>query len=109
MDFEPRDHMHLNAADGWLEFDNCIEADKELKQITPAMQRHPEVLARRFNMWAKAECWYDAQKIAEEIIERMPASTFGWIHRSDALRKQDLPGTARMRLLPALEMFPEDS
>lgn len=59
-------------------------------------------------MLAKAESWYSAQKIAEEIIERMQASTLGWVHRSDALRKQDLTGTARRRLLPALEMFPED-
>ena len=107
-EFEPHDQMHLNAADGWLDFDNCIEADKELKQITPEMQRHPEVLARRFNMLAKAECWHNAEKIAEEIIELEPASTFGWIRRSDALRKQDLTGTARMKLLPAAETFPED-
>jgi len=107
-DLEPHDWMHLNAADGWLEFENCIEADKELNQITPAMQRHPEVLARRFTLLAKADCWYNAEKIAEEIIELEPASTFGWIHRSDALRRQDLTGTARMKLLPALEMFPED-
>lgn len=107
-DFKPKDLMHLNAADGWLEFDNCIEADKELNQITPAMQRHPEVLARRFNMLAKAECWHNAEQIAEELIELEPDSTFGWIHRSDALRRQDLTGTARMKLLPAVEMFPED-
>jgi hypothetical protein len=37
---------------------------------------------------AKAECWHNAEKIAEEIIELEPASTFGWIRRSDALRKQ---------------------
>jgi predicted Zn-dependent protease len=107
-DLEPHDWMHLNAADGWLDFDNCIEADKELKQITPAMQRHPEVLARRFNMLAKAECWHNAEQIAEEIIEVEPDSTFGWVHRSDALRRQDLTGTARMNLLPALATFPED-
>jgi len=107
-DLGPQDLIRLNAADGWLEFDNCIEADKELNQITPALQRHPEVLARRFNLLAKADCWHNAEKIAEEIIELEPDSTFGWIRRSDALRKQDLPGTARMKLFPALGMFPED-
>jgi Flp pilus assembly protein TadD len=107
-ELEPRDQMCLNAADGWLEFDNCIEAEKELKQIAPALQRHPEVLARRFNMLAKAECWCNAEKVAQEIIELMPASTFGWIHRSEALHKQNLTGTARMKLLPALQLFPAD-
>ena len=107
-ELEPQDLIRLNAADGWLEFDNCIEADKELNQITPAMQRHPEVLARRFNLLAKADCWHNAEKIAEEIIKLEPESTFGWIHRSEALRKQDLIGTARMKLFPALVIFPED-
>jgi hypothetical protein len=67
-DLEPQDLMHLNAAEGWLGFGNVIEADKELKQITPAMQRHPEVLARWYEMFAKAECWPKCEEVAEEII-----------------------------------------
>jgi len=100
--------MRLNAVDGWLGFDNVIEADKELKQITPAMQRHPEVLARRCEMFAKAECWPKCEEVAEEIILLEPESTFGWVRRSFALHEQDLTATAREKLLPAVELFPED-
>jgi len=107
-DLEPHDQMHLNAADGWLGFDNAIEADKELKQIAPEMQRHPEVLARWCEMFAKAECWPKCEEVADEIILLEPESTFGWIRRSFALHEQKLTGTARMKLLPALELFPED-
>jgi len=108
IDLEPHDLMRLNAADGWLDFDNVIEADKELKQITPAMQRHPEMLARRCKMWAKAESWHSCEKVAQEIIELEPESTFGWIYRSYALHEQDLTGTARMLLLPVVDLFPDD-
>src|SRR5208283_4971285 len=103
-DLESQDLMHLNAADGWLGFDNVIEADKELKQIAPEMQRHPEVLARRCEMFAKAECWIKCEEVADEIILLEPESTFGWIRRSFALHEQKLTGTARMKLLPALEL-----
>ena len=107
-DLEPHDQMHLNAADGWLGFDHVIEAEKELKQITPAMQHHPEVLAVRCKMWLKAESWVACEKVAQEIIDLEPESTFGWIHRSYALHEQKLTGTARMCLLPAVELFPDD-
>lgn len=100
--------MHLNAAEGWLGFDNVIEADKELKQITPSMQRHPEVLARRCEMFAKAECWPKFEEVAEEIILLEPESTFGWIRRSFALHEQGLTATAREKLLPAVDLFPDD-
>jgi thioredoxin-like negative regulator of GroEL len=107
-DLEPHDLMRLNAADGWLGFDNVIEADKELKQITPTMQGHPEVLARRCEMFAKAECWPKCEEVAEEIILLQPESTFGWIRRSFALHEQNLTATAREKLLPAVDLSPED-
>lgn len=107
-DLEPQDQMHLNAADGWLGFDHVIEADKELKQITPEMQHHPEVLEVRCKMWLKAESWVACEKVAQEIIDLEPESPFGWIHRSYALHEQKLTGTARMCLLPAVEWFPND-
>jgi hypothetical protein len=107
-DLEPKDWMHLDAAEGWLGLDNVVEADKELKQITPAMRHHPEVLARWHELFAKMECWDKCEQIAEEIVELEPESPFGWIHRSYALHEQKLTGMARMKLLPALEVFPEE-
>jgi thioredoxin-like negative regulator of GroEL len=107
-DLEPHDVILLNAAEGWLGLDNVIEADKELKQITPAMHRHPEVLGVRYEMFAKAECWPKCEEVAEEIILLEPESTFGWIRRSFALHEQDLTATAREKLLPAVDLFPDE-
>ena len=59
-------------------------------------------------MFAKAECWPKCEEVAEEIIVLEPESTFGWIHRSYALHEQKLTGTARLKLLPAAELFPKD-
>src|SRR5580658_8818495 len=72
------------------------------------MQRHPEVLARRYEMFAKTECWPKCEEVDEEFIPLEPESTFGWIRRSFALQEQDLTATAREKLLPALDLFPED-
>jgi thioredoxin-like negative regulator of GroEL len=107
-DLEPHDVMHLNAAEGWLGLENVIEADKELKQITPTMHRHPEVLGVRYEMFAKAECWPKCEEVAEAIVMLEPESTFGWIRRSFALHEQDLTATAREKLLPAVDLFPDD-
>ena len=107
-DLEPRDLMHLNAAEGWLGLGNVIEADKEIKQITPAMREHPEVLAVRYEMMAKAECWHTCEEIADYLVMLVPESSFGWIRRSCALHEQKLTGTARMKLLPAVDLFPDE-
>jgi hypothetical protein len=48
--FELHDQRHLEAAQGWFELGNCIEATKELEQITPQIfalfldNRHPSQL-----------------------------------------------------------------
>ena len=42
-------HLHLTAAEGWLEPGNCIEASRELDEITPQMGAHPSVLQVRYH------------------------------------------------------------
>ena len=41
---EPPDSIHLQAAQGWLELGNHLEADKELDEIAPQLRTHPDVL-----------------------------------------------------------------
>jgi hypothetical protein len=41
---EPPDSLHLEAAEGWLELGNHLEANEELENITPQMRVHPDVL-----------------------------------------------------------------
>jgi hypothetical protein len=44
------DQRHLEAAEGWFELGNSIEATEELEQITPQMRGHPSVLEVRFQI-----------------------------------------------------------
>jgi hypothetical protein len=68
---------------------------------------HPEVLGVRYEMFANAERWLKCEEVAEEIILLEPESTVGWIRRSFALHEQDLTATAREKLLPAVDLFPD--
>ena len=38
------DNLHLQAASGWLELGNYIEANVELEKFTPQLRVHPDVL-----------------------------------------------------------------
>jgi hypothetical protein len=71
------------------------------------MHRHPEVLGVRYELFENAECWLKCEEVAEEIILLEPESTFGCICRSFALHEQDLTATAREKLLPAVDLFPD--
>jgi hypothetical protein len=47
---ELQDQRHLDAAQGWFELGNCMEATEELEQITREMRGHPSVLEVRFHI-----------------------------------------------------------
>jgi hypothetical protein len=50
-------HHHLNAALGWLELGDHVEAYAELENITPALRSHPAVLELRWQISASACCF----------------------------------------------------
>lgn len=53
----PPDSLHLEAAQGWCEHGNHIEAEAELEHITPENRSHPAVLEVRWQIYAKAKQW----------------------------------------------------
>ena len=61
---EPPDALHLQAAQGWLELGNYLEADKELDEITASLRAHPDVLKVRWEIYAAAKKWEAALDIA---------------------------------------------
>jgi len=63
------DHVHLQAAEGWLEVGNWREANEELNCITPQLRAHPDVLTVRRIVCLKAG---DLELAAE--IERVLAA-----------------------------------
>ena len=41
------DNLHLQAAQGWLELGNHVEANEELEKIVSTLRSHPDVLEIR--------------------------------------------------------------
>lgn len=99
------DSLHLQAAVGWLELGNHLEANEELELITPQMRAHPDVLQVRVKIYAAAEKWDYAAEVANGLCRLLPDSAFGPLHLAHALRKLDRTAEARDALLPIADQF----
>jgi hypothetical protein len=62
------DQRHLEAAHGWFELGNHLEANEELERITPENRACPAVLEVRWQIYAKAGKWGAALDIASALI-----------------------------------------
>jgi hypothetical protein len=67
--FARPDELHFQAANGWLELRNWLETNEELENITPALRAHPDVLAVRWQIYARAEKWEACVDIAEAVVK----------------------------------------
>ena len=105
---ELHDQRHLEAAQGWFELGNCIEATEELEQITPEMRGHPSVLEVRFHIYAAAKKWEYAAEIAKAISEFAPDKPFGFIHQAYSLHELKRTREAWNVLLPVVDKFPKE-
>lgn len=103
---EPPDSLHLQAAQGWLELGDHIEANEELENITPKLRTHPAVPALRWEIYATAKNWGAALNIAAALIQLKPDGPLGWVHRSYALHELKRTAEARDNLLRVLDKFP---
>jgi tetratricopeptide (TPR) repeat protein len=100
------DDLHLEAAQGWLELGNHIEANEELEKISPEMRVHPDVLNLRWHVYSKAQKWEACVDIASALIELAPECSLGWIHRSFSLHNLKRTQEAFDNLLPVANEFP---
>jgi tetratricopeptide (TPR) repeat protein len=106
--FKSQEEVHLDAAESWLELGNIMEANSELNKITSALRRHPDFLAVRYKLLAKAECWTECVVVAAAIAEFAPKCSLGWLHRSFALHRSKQTKLALESLQPAVEVFPDE-
>jgi len=74
---EIQDQRHLEAAEGWIELGNHLEANEELQSITPENRAHPAVLEVRWQIYAKAKKWEAALDIASALIQLL--QNFHWV------------------------------
>lgn len=103
---EHPDDLHLEAAQGWLELGNHLEANEELDMISPEMRVHPDVLNLRWHVYSKARKWDACVDIASALIKLAPECPLGWIHRSFSLHNLKRTQEAFDNLLPVAGEFP---
>jgi predicted Zn-dependent protease len=97
--------LHVQAAEGWLELGNHVEANVELDQIPPEFRAHPKVLMARWNVYANTRQWGPALDIAERMMNSAPNLPAGWIHRSFALHELKRTQEAYVLLLEVADRF----
>lgn len=105
---QPPDSFHLQAAQGWFELGNHLEANEELEKISPQNSAHPAALEVRWEMYAAAKRWSAALDIAAALVALAPESSLGWVHRSFALHELKRTAEARDNLLPVVGKFPDE-
>lgn len=111
MDLQPPDLHHFNAALGWIELGNHVEAGEELARVSPANLNHPDILEVRWAICAAGRSWNAAVTVAEALVVLAPDRVSGWVHRAYAVRRQTGGGLeqAEQLLRPALDKFPKES
>ena len=104
------DAHHFNAAVGWLELGNRIEARAELALISSEIIQHPLVLELRWSLDAEEKKWDDALATAQVIISTLPNDAAGWLHCAYALRRAKSGGLdkALAFLEPVADQFPDE-
>lgn len=99
-------HTHyLEAAQGWIELGNYIEANAELDEITPELRVHPDVLGVRWCIYAKAGKWEVCVDLAAAIVAADSRRPSGWIQRSFALHELKRTQEALELLEPSADLF----
>jgi tetratricopeptide (TPR) repeat protein len=101
--------MHLQAAQGWFELGDHVEACGELEMISAQNRAHPGVLQVRWEIYAAAKKWEAALDITATFIQFVPEHPLGWLHRSFTLHELNRTAEARDNLLSVLDKFPDES
>ncbi len=105
---EHPDSLHLQAAEGWLELGNHIEANEELENITHRLRVHPDVLELRWQIFARARQWDACLRVAGAILQLAPERASGWIMQSIALQRLSRVEEAFDTLHPVAEKFSDE-
>jgi Flp pilus assembly protein TadD len=100
---KPPDRFHVEAAQGWLELGNPVEAEHELERISVVHRSHPEVLRIRWRIRAQAQDWKASLRIARRLKAIDPIHSFAWLHEAQSLEQLGRTSEARQVILSAIE------
>lgn len=108
---KPPDSFHLSAAVGWIELGNHLEANEELEKITPKLRAHPHVLTVRYQIYAAAKKWTEAETISRTLVEMVPTEAGHWLNLACAVRQKPNGSVeeAKAILEKAASIFPGNS
>ena len=103
------DCFHVQAAEGWLGLGDVESATSELREISPAEQKHPAVLCVRYEIYSRAKQWDPAVEVANDLRKMLPEEPFVWISLAYATRRKTDGGIpeAKKILLGAEPKFPK--
>jgi predicted Zn-dependent protease len=102
------DKRHLEAAEGWLELGNPLEANEELELIAPETRAEPVVLRLRWGIYAHAKRWEMAAEVAQRMAMTFPEEVWGFIQWAKSLHELKRTKEAREVLLPLADKFPNN-
>ena len=94
---KPPNTHHAMAAMGWLELGNPTESWQELARIPEDLQSHPDVVEIRYSLCVSQNLWKEALSLAQYLIDFVPDSPAGWLHKSYALRRVEGGGIEQAR------------
>jgi tetratricopeptide (TPR) repeat protein len=102
------DSHRLNAAEGWLELGDWLEANEELENIAPQNRAHPDVLKLRVKIYSAAKKWEMAATVAGGLVQMLPEESFCYVKRAFALHELKRTQEAWDALLPVADKFPDE-
>ena len=109
MQLEPPDSHFLSAAEGWLMLNAPAEALAECRSISEANSQKSCVLEVLWQAHCQLKQWERCLEIVLQLCQRNPKNHFAIIHRSFSLHELKRTQEAFDLLLPALQLFPEES
>ncbi|MCS7017370.1 MAG: hypothetical protein NZM42_14805 [Gemmatales bacterium] len=98
----------MQAAVGWIELGNPLEAFDELEKISAKGWFHPDVLIVRWVIYAKARKWDVALQVARKVVELAPDRPMGWISLAYSLNELNRTPEAWRELLAVVDRFPRN-
>jgi tetratricopeptide (TPR) repeat protein len=101
----PPDRFHLSSALGWLGLGNAVEAEAELNAIAPEHLDRLDVLAVKWDVFARLKRWPECLEIADRLVKQWPCEPTGWIDRSYALHELDRTREAHDNLVSVAGRF----
>ena len=102
------DSFHLEAARGWLELGNHLEAEMEVERIASKQWAHPDVLPVLWEISARKKDWPRCVEVAEKMIKAAPDRVQGYIQKSFAMHELKQTQEAWNLLFPMAEKFPKN-